>query len=356
MMPSLLLTGGAGFIGSCFVRQWLAEEPRPIVVLDKLTYAGNRDSLAGLEDDAKFRFVHGDIGDRSLVSQLLVEHDIDAVINLAAETHVDRSIDDPECFVQTNVVGAHRLLEASFAYWQSLDENRRRRFRFLHVSTDEVYGTLGSQGRFTEQTPYAPNSPYSASKAAADHFVRAYYRTYDFPTLTTNCSNNYGPRQYPEKLVPLIILNAMEGRPLPVYGDGRQVRDWLYVEDHCHALRTVLRSGAPGQVYNIGGDCERTNLELVQTICEAVDRLVPALPHRPCRSLIRHVADRPGHDRRYAIDATKIRNALRWRPISDLAAGIERTVRWYVEQLDWVAQVRADQVHRERLGKRGVDK
>lgn len=347
---TILITGGAGFIGCNFVRQWLAEEEGRLVNLDKLTYAGNLDSLADVADDPRYVFVHGDICDGPLVARLLAEHRPQAVVNFAAESHVDRSIDGPAAFVETNVVGTFRLLEASRQYWSSLAEPERSRFRFLHVSTDEVFGSLGPSGKFSETTAYAPNSPYSASKAAADHFVRAYYHTYRLPVLVTNCSNNYGPYQFPEKLIPLMILNALAGKRLPVYGDGRQIRDWLYVEDHCRAIRAVLARGNPGESYNIGGDCERTNLEVVQTICALVDRLRPGLPHAPCSSLITFVTDRPGHDRRYAIDATKTRQQLGWRPLEDFASGLERTVRWYLENPVWVERVMSGKYRLERLG------
>ncbi|MFH1922335.1 MAG: dTDP-glucose 4,6-dehydratase [Planctomycetota bacterium] len=349
-MTSILVTGGAGFIGSNFVRGWVREEKTPLVNLDKLAYAGNLDSLADVAGDPLHRFVEGDIGDGPLVSRLFSEHRPRAVVNFAAESHVDRSIDGPAAFVETNVVGTFRLFEAARRYWSDLDEPERSRFRFLHVSTDEVYGSLGPEGLFTEETPYAPNSPYSASKAAADHFARAYYRTYGLPVLVTNCSNNYGPYQFPEKLIPLVILNAMEGKPLPVYGDGGQVRDWLYVEDHCRAVRAVLAGGIPGETYNVGGNCERTNLDVVRTITAIVDRLSADLPHCPCSSLITFVADRPGHDRRYAIDAGKIRRQLGWEPKEDFQSGLERTVRWYLENPNWVEGVTSGKYRRERLG------
>ncbi len=347
---TILVTGGAGFVGSNFTLQWLAEETSRVVVLDKLTYAANLDSLAPIQDDTRFRFEHGDIADLELTSDLLSEHRPLAVVNFAAETHVDRSIDGPEPFVATNVVGACRLLETTYRYWRKLPEPEKSQFRFLHISTDEVYGSLGSTGRFSEETPYAPNSPYSASKAAANHFVRAYHRTHGMPTLTTNCSNNYGPRQFPEKLVPLMILNALEGKPLPVYGDGQQVRDWLHVEDHCRAICAVLRRGTPGEVYNIGGDCERTNLQVVQSICRIVDHLRPELPHHPCSSLITFVHDRPGHDRRYAIDTTKIKSELGWRPEHDIESGLEQTITWYLENETWVQRASSGFYRRERLG------
>jgi dTDP-glucose 4,6-dehydratase len=352
-MTPILVTGGAGFIGSNFVRQWVEEEKTPVVNLDKLTYAGNLDSLADVVDSPLHVFVEGDIGDGPLLSRLLWEHQPCGVVNFAAESHVDRSIDGPAAFVETNVVGTFRLLEAARRYWSDLAEPRRSEFRFLHVSTDEVYGSLGPDGSFTEKTPYAPNSPYSASKAAADHFARAYHHTYGLPVLVTNCSNNYGPYQFPEKLIPLMILNAMEGRPLPVYGDGQQVRDWLYVEDHCRAIRAVLARGGPGEVYNIGGSCERTNLDVVTTIAEMVDRMGGDLPHGPCSSLIRFVTDRPGHDRRYAIDSSKIRKQLGWEPRQSFQSGLQRTVRWYVENRSWVEAVRLREYERLGLGPGG---
>jgi dTDP-glucose 4,6-dehydratase len=349
-MSTILITGGAGFIGSNFVRHWLAEEQGEVVNLDKLTYAGNLDSLSDLAGDPRYHFVEGDIGDGPLVAGLLDRQRPWAVVNFAAESHVDRSIDGPAAFVETNVVGTFRLLEASRAYWSALTEPARRGFRFLHVSTDEVFGSLGAAGRFTEASPYAPNSPYSASKAAADHFVRAYFHTYGLPTLTTNCSNNYGPYQFPEKLIPLMIFNALAGKPLPVYGDGRQVRDWLYVEDHCRAIRAVLAGGTPGEVYAIGGDCEQTNLDVVRTIAAIVDRLRPGLPHAPCTSLVSFVADRPGHDRRYAIDAGKIRDRLGWRPRETFESGLQRTVAWYLDHPDWVQRVIGGKYRLQRLG------
>ncbi len=349
-METILVTGGAGFIGSNFVRQWIAEEKTRLANLDKLTYAGNLDSLADVAQNPRYVFVHGDICDGPLASRLLEEHQPQAIVNFAAESHVDRSIDGPAAFVETNVVGTFRLLETARRYWSGLGEPERSRFRFLHVSTDEVYGSLGPTGFFTEETPYVPNSPYSASKAAADHFAHAYHHTYGLPVLVTNCSNNYGPYQFPEKLIPLMILNAVEGKPLPVYGDGQQIRDWLYVEDHCRAIRTVMARGTPGEVYNVGGGCERTNLEVVQTITAVVDRLRPGLPHAPSSSLIQFVEDRPGHDRRYAIDATKIRRELGWEPLEDFQSGLERTVRWYLENETWVERVTSGKYRRQRLG------
>jgi dTDP-glucose 4,6-dehydratase len=349
-MDTILVTGGAGFIGGTFVRQWLAEEAGTLVNLDKLTYAGNLDSLSAVLDNPRHIFVHGDMGDPALVGRLLAEHRPAAVVNFAAESHVDRSIDGPAAFVQTNVVGTCTLLAAVHLYWSALAEPLRSRFRFLHVSTDEVYGSLGPVGRFTEASPYRPNSPYSASKAAADHFVRAYRHTFGLPTLVTNCSNNYGPYQFPEKLIPLMILNALAGRPLPVYGDGQNVRDWLFVEDHCRAIRRVLASGLLGETYNIGGDCERNNLDIVRTICAMVDRLRPGLSHAPSAGLITFVPDRPGHDRRYAVDAGKIHSELDWRPAQNFETGLELTVRWYLDNPAWIERVTSGKYRGERLG------
>ncbi len=353
-MKTILVTGGAGFIGSCFVRQWLSEEPDQLVNLDKLTYAGNLDSLAPVDDNPRHVFVEGDIGDRQLVARLLEQYQPWAILNFAAESHVDRSIDGPADFVRTNVLGVCELLAAARAYWNQLPQPDRTAFRFLHVSTDEVYGSLGATGAFTEETRYAPNSPYAASKAASDHFVRAYCHTYGLPTLTTNCSNNYGPYQFPEKLIPLMILNALEGKPLPVYGDGQQVRDWLFVEDHCRAIRAVLARGRIGEVYNIGGGCEQANLDVVKRICALVDDLRPGLSHTPCESLISYVTDRPGHDRRYAIDASKIRTELGWKPTQSFATGLATTVRWYLENPVWVNRVTSGIYARERLGTAGA--
>ncbi len=347
--PVILVTGGAGFIGSCLVRQ-LIHEGHTVINLDRLTYAGNLDSLASVLNVERHLFVQGDIGDSALVKHLLETHRPSAIVNLAAESHVDRSIDGPRAFVHTNVVGTFELLMAARAYWERLPSARKDVFRFLHVSTDEVYGSLGTSGKFSETTPYAPNSPYSASKAASDHFVRAFHHTFGLPVLTTNCSNNYGPYQFPEKLIPLMILNAVEGRALPVYGDGKNIRDWLYVEDHCRAIRSVLEAGKPGEVYNIGGNCERTNIDVVMQICHLVDELRPDLPHAPCESLISFVQDRPGHDRRYAIDSSKIETALGWRPQESFESGLARTVEWYLHNPEWVERVTTGKYRRERLG------
>jgi dTDP-glucose 4,6-dehydratase len=349
-MNAILVTGGAGFIGSCFIRQWIREESSAAVVLDKLTYAGNLQSLASVADSSRFVFQQGDIADSTLVARLLSEYQIKYIVHFAAESHVDRSIDGPAAFVETNVVGTFRLLEAARRYWAELDADSQARFRFLHVSTDEVYGSLGQHGMFVETTPYAPNSPYSASKAASDHFVRAYHATFGLPTLLTNCSNNYGPHQFPEKLIPLMILNAVEGRPLPVYGDGKNVRDWLHVEDHCRAIRMVLDRAAPGEVFNIGGNCELTNLQVVQAVCETVDRLQPPRSRPPTSSLIHYVADRPGHDRRYAVDTSKIKSVLDWEPAIEFETGLEQTVNWYLANDEWVRQVQTGEYRRTRLG------
>jgi dTDP-glucose 4,6-dehydratase len=352
---TLLITGGAGFIGSNLIRYALDHTSDRVVILDKLTYAGSLLNLEGPLTDPRVTFVEGDIADADLVDRLFAEHRPTAVLNLAAETHVDRSIDGPRPFIDTNIVGTFVLLEAARAFVAGLDRGAREAFRFLHVSTDEVYGTLGDNGLFSEETPYAPNSPYAASKAAADHLVRASFHTYGLPVLITNCSNNYGPFQFPEKLIPLMLLNAVEGRPLPIYGDGANVRDWLHVEDHCAGILLVLAHGRPGEKYNIGGGNERTNLEIVDRICDAVEALRPAaanpaLHGAAYRDLQTFVADRPGHDRRYAIDATKIRRELGWAPRHDFEAGLAATARWYLEHRDWCDRVQAD-YKRERLGK-----
>ena len=348
MTRTVLVTGGAGFIGSCFIRQMLAETHDRIVNLDKLTYAGNLESIPN-PAAGRYEFIHGDIGDAAAIAQVVERVQPDWIVNFAAESHVDRSIDGPEEFVVTNVLGTFRLLDATLAWWKTLDEQRQTAFRFLHVSTDEVYGSLGPEGYFTETTPYAPNSPYSASKAASDHFVRAYHHTYGLPVLTTNCSNNYGPYQFPEKLIPLMVLNAVERKPLPVYGDGSNIRDWLFVDDHCHAIHRVLEAGRIGEVYNIGGNSERTNLDVVHTICDSVDALrKDDGPSR--RELITFVTDRPGHDRRYAIDCSKTQNELGWKQTETFESGLAKTVAWYLENDTWVERVTSGKYRRERLG------
>ncbi|HEY7289368.1 MAG TPA: dTDP-glucose 4,6-dehydratase [Vicinamibacterales bacterium] len=347
-MSVLLITGGAGFIGSNLVHHALAHTTDRLVVVDKLTYAGSLLNLDAVLKDPRVVFIRADIADRDAVARIFAEHRPSAVLNLAAETHVDRSIDGPRVFVDTNIVGTFVLLEAARVFLGTLDANARAMFRFLHVSTDEVYGTLGASGLFSEETPYAPNSPYAASKAAADHLVRSYFHTFGLATLITNCSNNYGPYQFPEKLIPLMILNAIDGRPLPIYGDGGNVRDWLHVDDHCAGIMLALAAGRPGEKYNIGGGNERTNLEIVDLICDLLDELRPgATSHRSQKTF---VADRPGHDRRYAIDARKIRRDLGWRPNHTFETGLRETVRWYLDHRDWCQQVQSGQYNRERLG------
>ena len=340
MQDRILVTGGAGFIGSNFILQRMQDSSCSITNLDKLTYAGNLRNLESIAGDLRYTFVHGDIGDRKLVSQLLAEQRPAAVVHFAAESHVDRSIRGPEDFIRTNVNGTFALLEEARAYWGGLSEEDRSRFRFLHVSTDEVFGSLGPHDPpFSETTPYAPNSPYAASKASSDHLVRAYHHTFGLPTLTTNCSNNYGRFQFPEKLIPLIILNARDVKPLPVYGDGKNVRDWLYVEDHCRAIRAVLAHGRAGETYNIGGKGEKTNLEIVGSICALLDELRPNDPVVPHSQLVTFVKDRPGHDRRYAMDTRKIERELGWQPVETFESGIRKTVLWYLEHEDWVRDV-----------------
>ena len=348
-MVTWLVTGGAGFIGGNFVLDAVASGVR-VINLDVLTYAGNRDTLSSLDGDDRHVFVQGDIGDRALVAKLLAEYRPSAVVNFAAESHVDRSIDGPAAFVQTNVVGTLALLEASRDYWKALDGAAKDGFRFLHVSTDEVYGSLGDTGKFTETTPYAPNSPYSASKAASDHLVRAFHHTYGLPVLTTNCSNNYGPYQFPEKLIPLVIQKALAGEPLPVYGDGRNVRDWLFVKDHCAAIRRVLEAGRVGETYNVGGDAERENIHVVKTICALIDARRPRADGQPRESQITYVKDRPGHDRRYAIDADKVKGELGWAPTVSFEEGIAATVDWYLGNAAWVARVLDGSYRLERIG------
>jgi dTDP-glucose 4,6-dehydratase len=347
---TILVTGGAGFIGGNFVLDLVEAGDHKVVNLDALTYAGNLDTLSSVLDNPDHVFVRGSIGDRALVERLLAEHRPRAIVNFAAESHVDRSIDGPKAFIQTNVVETLELLEAALAYWGGLEGEERVRFRFLHISTDEVYGTLGATGSFTEESPYRPNSPYAASKAASDHLVRAYHHTYGLPTLTTNCSNNYGPYQFPEKLIPLMIYNALRGEPLPLYGDGGQIRDWLYVKDHCRAVMTVLEEGRVGEVYNVGGHNERTNLEVVRKVCSLLDELVPESSHAPHESLIAFVEDRPGHDRRYAMDAGKIERELGWTPDETFESGMEKTVRWYLQNRAWCEGVLSGSYRGERLG------
>ena len=337
---TILVTGGAGFIGSNFVLQWMAEEQPAVINLDKLTYAGNPGNLASVAHSGRYRFLQGDICDRDLVAEILITHRPRAIVHFAAESHVDRSIHGPDDFVRTNINGTFSLLEEARAYWSGLGEEARESFRFLHVSTDEVYGSLTPDDpAFTESTRYAPNSPYSASKAASDHLVRAYCHTYELPVVTTNCSNNYGPFQFPEKLIPLVILHAINGKPIPVYGDGKNVRDWLYVADHCNAIRTVLARGKLGETYNIGGRNEMRNLEVVETICSALDELRPGDPVVPHKNLIKFVKDRPGHDRRYAMDIAKIESELGWRPGETFASGIRKTVQWYLDNTAWIENV-----------------
>jgi dTDP-glucose 4,6-dehydratase len=338
---TILVTGGAGFIGSNFVLQWIESTGTAVINLDLLTYAGNPDNLAPLKNDSRHQLMRGDICDAELVAALLQEHRPRAVVHFAAESHVDRSIVAPDAFIRTNVQGTFTLLEQAKTYWSGLDETSRRTFRFLHISTDEVYGSLGRlDDAFSETTAYAPNSPYAASKAASDHLARAYYHTYGLPVITTNCSNNYGPFQFPEKLIPLMILNALEGKPLPVYGDGGNVRDWLFVTDHCSAIRAVLEGGSIGETYNIGGNSERKNIKVVQDICDVVDELRPDGALGPRRRLVTFVTDRPGHDRRYAINTSKINRELGWRPAETFEGGLRKTVAWYLENASWVDGVR----------------
>jgi len=343
---TILVTGGAGFIGANFVLDWLAHSDETIVNLDALTYAGNRETLSALDGDSRHHFVHGDIGDRALLDRLLAQHQPRAIVHFAAESHVDRSIHGPADFIRTNIDGTFTLLEAARSYWSSLDAGAKSGFRFLQVGTDEVFGSLSATDpAFSETTAYQPNSPYSASKAAADHLVRAWHHTYGLPVLTTHCSNNYGPYQFPEKLIPLMIVNALAGKKLPIYGDGKNVRDWLYVSDHCAAIRAVLARGTPGETYNIGGNCEQPNIAIVQTLCRALDATVPpstrGLGMASYAELITYVTDRPGHDRRYAINAGKIERELGWRPAETFASGIEKTIRWYLEHPQWIANVQS---------------
>ena len=338
----ILVTGGAGFIGANFVLDWLAQSDEPVVNLDKLTYAGNRENLASLDSDPRHVFVHGDIGNSVLVNGLLAQHQPRAIINFAAESHVDRSIQDPEAFIQTNVVGTFRLLQATLDYWSALEATRKNSFRFLHVSTDEVYGSLEPEApAFTETHRHQPNSPYSASKAASDHLVRAYCHTYGLPALTTHCSNNYGPFQFPEKLIPLVIVNAQAGKQLPIYGDGRQVRDWLHVSDHCSAVSRVLEAGVPGETYNLGGWNEKRNVEIVHAICDLLEEFCPRADGHSYREQITHVTDRRGHDRRYAVDARKVERELGWKPSETFESGIRKTVQWYLAHPQWIARTQS---------------
>ncbi len=340
MRNGLLVTGGAGFIGSNFVLQTLQTQDTSIINFDKLTYAGNPQNLESVQDSSRYAFIPGDICDRNLIRETLGTHAPSAIVHFAAESHVDRSILGPEEFIRTNIQGTFTLLDEAKKYWEALPSADKDRFRFLHVSTDEVYGSLSPDDLpFSETTPFAPNSPYAASKAGSDHLVRAYHHTYGLPTLTSNCSNNYGPYQFPEKLIPLAILNAMGGKPIPVYGDGKNVRDWLYVEDHCSAIATVLKSGRAGETYNVGGSSEKTNIEVVNTICEVLDELVPDAHTRPHKSLIKYVTDRPGHDRRYAVDANKLRVELGWQPKETFRSGIRKTIQWYLSNKKWLDSV-----------------
>ena len=349
-MKTVIVTGGAGFIGGNFVHYLIANTDVRVINLDNLTYAGNMDTLADLKSEPRHIFVQGDICDAELIGRLFAEYSVDAVVNFAAESHVDRSIDGPAAFIETNIVGTFNLLDNAKRHWSDLPEAKKSEFRFLHVSTDEVYGSLGPTGLFTETTPYAPNSPYSASKASSDHLVRAWFHTYGLPVLTTNCSNNYGPYQFPEKLIPLMIIKAQRGEALPIYGDGANIRDWLYVEDHCRAIWRVLEAGTPGEVYNVGGNSEKTNLEVVDTLCALLDELLPESPHCPHAGLKTYVADRPGHDRRYAIDSSKLQRELGWEPMETFDTGLKRTVRWYLENPDWCERVADGSYRGERLG------
>ncbi|PSB58062.1 dTDP-glucose 4,6-dehydratase [Chamaesiphon polymorphus] len=347
----ILVTGGAGFIGSNFVSLAIKSTELTVINLDKLTYAGNLATVEQFANNDRQIFVQGDIGDRQLIDKLLAEYQPQAIVNFAAETHVDRSIDGPASFIETNINGTFNLLECARQYWRTLADDARAEFRFLHISTDEVFGSLGpNDPAFTELTPYTPNSPYSASKASSDHLVRSYFHTYGLPTLITNCSNNYGPYQFPEKLIPLMILNAFAGKPLPIYGDGKNVRDWLYVEDHCSAIALVLAKGTPGETYNVGGNAERDNLWLVDRLCTILDELLPTSPHCPHKQLVEFVRDRPGHDRRYAIDFTKLNTELGWQPTEDIDSGLRRTVQWYIDNQDWCQTVTANKYQQQRLG------
>jgi dTDP-glucose 4,6-dehydratase len=347
---TIIVTGGAGFIGSAVIRQYINETDFKVINVDALTYAGNLESLAGIENNQRYVFEHADICDIKALERIFEQHQPDAIMHLAAESHVDRSIEGPADFIQTNIVGTSNLLEVARNYWNQLEENRKLNFRFHHVSTDEVYGDLDETGLFTEETSYQPSSPYSASKASSDHLVRAWHRTYGFPIVITNCSNNYGGYQFPEKLIPLVTLNALEGKPLPIYGTGQQIRDWLHVDDHARALRLVLEKAKNGQTYNIGGHNEKTNLDVVKIICSLLDQLVPNSPYIPHQSLIAYVTDRPGHDMRYAIDASKIEKDLGWTPDETFETGIEKTIKWYLDNSEWCQHVQDGSYQRERLG------
>ncbi|SDD79481.1 dTDP-glucose 4,6-dehydratase [Sporomusa acidovorans] len=349
-MPTMLVTGGAGFIGSNFIHIALQNSAIRLINLDKLTYAGNLDSLKDIEQDSHYIFVEGDICDSGLINDIFTQYQPDSIVHFAAESHVDRSIDGPGEFIRTNIQGTFALLEEARKYWRELDKDKQNQFRFLHISTDEVYGSLGDTGYFTEETAYAPNSPYSASKASSDHLVRAYYHTYGLPVLMTNCSNNYGPYQFPEKLIPLMILNALEGKPLPIYGNGQNVRDWLYVEDHCRAILRVLEAGKPGEKYNIGGHNEKKNLDIVHILCNILDEKRPRNDGKSYRDQITYVKDRPGHDLRYAIDASKIQKELGWVPAETFETGIIKTVEWYLNNLEWCHRVTDGSYRRERIG------
>lgn len=349
-MRTILVTGGAGFIGGNFVHHLISRTPVRVINLDLLTYAGNINTLGSLYYHPRHIFIQGNIADKVLIRNLFAEQRPDAIVHFAAESHVDRSIDSPAVFIQTNILGTFNLLECAREYWETLSDETRTNFRFLHISTDEVYGSLGTTGSFNENTPYAPNSPYSASKAASDHLVRAWYHTYGLPVLTTNCSNNYGPYQFPEKLIPLCINKALTGQPLPIYGDGSNIRDWLYVEDHCRAIARVLEAGRPGQVYNVGGNSERTNLQVIDTLCTLLDELVPDSPFKPHAHLKTFVTDRPGHDKRYAINANKLITELNWHPNETFETGLRKTIQWYLENTRWIQQVMDGSYRGERLG------
>ena len=348
MTDKWLITGGAGFIGGNFVLRQILKNNREIINLDKLSYAGNLDTLAAVKDHPHHEFIQADINDKAIIAELLERRQPDAIVHFAAESHVDRSIEGPEVFVETNVMGTFNLLQQAWLYYQTLSGEKKENFRFLHVSTDEVYGSLGATGAFSETTPYAPNSPYSASKAGSDHLVRAYHHTYGLPVLTTNCSNNYGPYQFPEKLIPLMIDKAVNGEALPVYGDGKNVRDWLYVEDHCRAIETVIAKGQLGEVYNVGGNEERQNIEIVEVLCDHLDEIMPLAHNR--RELITYVTDRPGHDRRYAIDSSKLQNELAWQPQETFESGIKKTIQWYLDNQAWVDRVKDGSYQGQRLG------